>query len=132
LYLARVMMHVVINASPDYRGSTGNDGLYTDTLSELDAETGRPLKMFNHLGLRDGTVVLFTSDNGPWSNGDARQGATNAKHVGWTDGPKVAWGPFGPLRGDKGTTREGEDPRSRRRALARPRQPANRALPSRA
>lgn len=106
LYLAHTMMHVVIDASPEYRNRTGS-GLYADTLEELDAETGRLLETLDQLGLRENTVVLFTSDNGPWSNDDARQRAKNAKHVEWTEGPEVAWGRSGPLRGAKGTTWEG-------------------------
>jgi arylsulfatase A-like enzyme len=106
LYLAHTMMHVVIDASPRFRDRTGN-GLYADTLEELDAETGRLLAALDDLGLRDNTVVLFTSDNGPWSNDHARQHAKNAKYVAWTNGPEIPWGSAGPLRGAKGSTWEG-------------------------
>jgi len=106
LYLAHTMMHVVIDASPDYRDRTDN-GLYADTMEELDAEIGRLLKALDDLGLRENTVVLFTSDNGPWSNDQARQRAKNAKYVEWTKGPKIPWGSSGPLRGAKGSTWEG-------------------------
>jgi len=106
LYLAHTMMHVVIDASPRFRNRTGN-GLYADTLEELDAETGRLLNTLDELGLRDNTVVLFTSDNGPWSNDVNRQHTKNAKYVRWTDGPELAWGTSGPLRGAKGSNWEG-------------------------
>ena len=106
LYLAHTMMHVVIDASPEFRDQTG-EGLYADTLAELDAETGRLLATLDELGLRENTLVLFTSDNGPWSNDHKRQRAKNAKHVDWTKGPKLAWGHAGPLRGAKGSTWEG-------------------------
>lgn len=106
LYLAHTMMHVVIDASPEYRDRTG-EGLYADTLEELDAETGRLLMTLDELGLRDDTLVLFTSDNGPWSNDHAAQHAKNARHVAWTDGPEIPWGSSGPLRGAKGSTWEG-------------------------
>ena len=106
LYLAHTMMHVVIDASPPFRNRTGN-GLYADTLEELDAETGRLLTALDDLGLRENTVLLFTSDNGPWSNDHARQHAKNAKFVEWTEGPELAWGHSGPLRGAKGSTWEG-------------------------
>ncbi len=52
-------------------------------------------------------MVLFTSDNGPWSNDVKRQRAKNAKYVEWTKGPEIAWGASGPLRGAKGETWEG-------------------------
>ncbi len=106
LYLAHTMMHVVIDASPRFRNRTGN-GLYADTLEELDAETGRLLQALEELGLSDNTVVLFTSDNGPWSNDINRQHTKNAKYVRWTDGPELAWGSSGPLRGAKGSNWEG-------------------------
>ena len=106
LYLAHTMMHVVIDASPRFRDRTGN-GLYADTLEELDAETGRLLAALDDLGLRDNTVVLLTSDNGPWSNDQLQQHTKNAKYVSWTDGPEIPWGSSGPLRGAKGSTWEG-------------------------
>jgi arylsulfatase A-like enzyme len=106
LYLSHTMMHVVIDATPKFRDSTGN-GLYADTLEELDFETGRLLKALEDLGLKDNTLVLFTSDNGPWSNDIARQHAKNANYVKWTKGPELAWGHSGPLRGAKGATYEG-------------------------
>lgn len=106
LYVAHTMMHVVIDASPKYRNRTGN-GLYADTLEELDAEVGRLLKALDELELRDNTVVLFTSDNGPWSNDQKRQHAKNQRYVEWTKGPEIPWGDAGPLRGAKGSTWEG-------------------------
>lgn len=106
LYLAHTMMHVVIDASPEYRDRTGN-GIYADTLEELDAETGRLLSSLDTLGLRENTVVLFTSDNGPWSNDHKRQRTKNGKFVKWTKGPKTPWGAAGPLRGAKASTWEG-------------------------
>ena len=106
LYLAHTKMHVVIDASKEYRDRTGN-GIYADTLAELDAEIGRLLAAIDELGLRDDTLVLFTSDNGPWSNDHARQRNKNGKFVPWTKGPKTPWGSSGPLRGAKGTTWEG-------------------------
>ena len=106
LYLAHTMMHVVIDASPEYRDRTGN-GLYADTLEELDAQTGRLLNTLDELNLRDNTVVLLTSDNGPWSNDHERQREKNAKFVEWTKGPMIPWGSSGPLRGAKGSTWEG-------------------------
>jgi arylsulfatase A-like enzyme len=106
LYLAHTMMHVVIDASPEFRDKTGK-GLYADTLVELDHEIGRLLKKLDELGLADDTLVLFTSDNGPWSNDVKRQHAKNARYVEWTKGPELAWGRSGPLRGAKATTWEG-------------------------
>ena len=106
LYLAHTMMHVVIDATDEYRDRTGK-GIYADTLEELDAETGRLLAKLDELGLSEDTVVLFTSDNGPWSNDSADQHSKNAKYVEWTKGPEIPWGSSGPLRGAKASTWEG-------------------------
>lgn len=106
LYLAHTMMHVVIDASPEFRDRTGK-GIYADTLVELDHEIGRLLAKLEQLGLAENTVVLFTSDNGPWSNNHEFEAAKNAKYVEWTKGPKTPWGNSGPLRGAKGSTWEG-------------------------
>lgn len=106
LYLAHTMMHVVIDASPEFRDRTGK-GLYADTLEELDHEIGRLLAALEETGQAENTVVLFTSDNGPWSNDHQRQHAKNQKYVAWTEGPEIPWGSSGPLRGAKGSTWEG-------------------------
>jgi len=106
LYLAHTMMHVVIDASPEFRDRSGK-GLYADTLEELDHETGRLLDALDELGLSENTLVLFTSDNGPWSNDHRRQRAKNGNFVEWTEGPEIPWGDAGPLRGAKGTSWEG-------------------------
>jgi arylsulfatase A-like enzyme len=98
LYLAHSMMHVVIDASDDFKGTTVA-GLYGDALKELDYQTGRLLDSLDAFGLRDNTLVLFTSDNGPWSN---HKGAGYiSQHV-----TEYA-GNSGPLRGAKGSTYEG-------------------------
>tara|TARA_R110002049_G_scaffold4601_5_gene32238 strand:- start:331843 stop:334296 length:2454 start_codon:yes stop_codon:yes gene_type:complete len=98
LYLAHTMVHSVIDASEDFKGKSMG-GLYGDTIEELDFETGRLLDTIDQLNLRDNTLVIFTSDNGPWSN--AKEGLAK-KHNG-----QIAWGSSGPLREAKGSTYEG-------------------------
>lgn len=112
LYLCHTMMHTVVDASPEFRDQTGN-GLYADTLQELDHECGRLLKAIDHLGLREDTLVIFTSDNGPWSNDQERQHKkqegklANKVGVPWSKGPEIAWGDAGPLREGKASSYEG-------------------------
>lgn len=65
LYLAHAMPHVPIYVSEEFEGKSG-DGLYADVIKELDWSTGEILKQLNNLGLDENTVVVFTSDNGPW------------------------------------------------------------------
>jgi len=98
LYLAHTMVHSVIDASERFKGKSAG-GLYGDTIEELDYETGRLLDAIDEAGLRERTLVIFTSDNGPWSNA---QEALAKKHDG-----QVAWGSSGPLREAKGSTYEG-------------------------
>lgn len=98
LYLAHTMMHSVIDASPEFRG-TSMGGLYGDTMQELDYHSGRLLDAIDELGLRERTLVLFTTDNGAWNN---FRETLEKKHAG-----QIAWGSSGPLREGKGSTYEG-------------------------
>ena len=98
LYLAHTMVHSVIDASEEFKGKS-KGGLYADTVEELDYHTGRLLDTLDALGLRDNTLVIFTTDNGPWNN---MQEPLRKKHNG-----AVAWGSSGPLREGKGSTYEG-------------------------
>ena len=98
LYMAHTMVHSVIDASPEFKGKS-RGGLYGDTVEELDFHTGRLLDCIDQLGLRDNTLVIFTTDNGPWSN--AKESLAK-KHNG-----QIAWGWSGPLREAKGSTYEG-------------------------
>ena len=100
LYVAHTMMHTIIDASPDFRGKS-NGGLYGDVVEEFDAETGRLLDTVDELGLRDNTLVIYTTDNGPWN-----QPAYTNKKKGHPDGAKF-WGDAGPLRAGKGSCYEG-------------------------
>ena len=91
LYLPHTMPHRPHYASAEFRGKSAN-GLYGDTIEELDWSTGRILDTLRNLELDDKTLVLFTSDNG-----------SVPTHLG-------AYGYRGsnsPLRGMKGETWEG-------------------------
>ena len=66
LYLAHTMMHTIIDASPNFRGKS-EGGLYGDVVEEFDHETGRLLDTIKELGLKENTLVIYTSDNGPWN-----------------------------------------------------------------
>lgn len=98
LYLAHTMVHSVVGASADFRGKS-QGGLYGDAVEEMDFHAGRLIDTLDELGLRDNTVVIFTSDNGPWNN---FQETLGPRH-----GGEIAWGSSGPLREGKGSTYEG-------------------------
>ncbi|MCF8357919.1 MAG: sulfatase [Prolixibacteraceae bacterium] len=65
LYVAHNMPHVPIYASEDFLG-TSQRGLYGDVIQELDWSVGEIVKKLDELGLLENTLVIFSSDNGPW------------------------------------------------------------------
>jgi len=100
LYLAHTMMHTIIDASPKFKEKTG-DNLYRAVVEEFDYETGRLLDTLDRLGLRENTLVIFTTDNGPWNQ---------PKYYKYKKGhPKnsIFWGDAGPLRDGKASIYEG-------------------------
>ncbi len=99
LYLAHTMMHTIIDASDKFRGKSAG-GLYGDVVEEFDYETGRLLDTLDTLKLSENTLVIYTSDNGPWN-----QDKYTKKKKGH---PKdsIFWGEAGPLRNGKGSPYE--------------------------
>ena len=65
VYLAHAMPHVPLFVSEKYRNKTAQ-GLYGDVIAEIDWSVGQVLDAVNRTGLDDNTLVIFTSDNGPW------------------------------------------------------------------
>jgi arylsulfatase A len=65
LYLAHSMPHVPIYASPEFEG-TSNRGLYGDVIQEIDWSVGEVLKKLEEKGILENTLIVFSSDNGPW------------------------------------------------------------------
>ncbi len=100
LYVAHTMMHTIIDASPKFRGKSKGD-LYGDVVEEFDFHTGRLLDAVDELGLRDSTLVIYTTDNGPWN-----QPAYTDRKKGHPPG-SIFWGDAGPLREGKGSCYEG-------------------------
>lgn len=100
LYLAHTMMHTIIDASDRFRGKS-EGGLYGDVVEEFDYETGRLLDVLDELKLSENTLVIYTSDNGPWNQDKYTK---NKKGH-----PKdsIFWGESGPLRNGKGSPYEG-------------------------
>jgi arylsulfatase A len=69
LYLAHAMPHTPVHASDEFRGRSAG-GLYGDAVEELDWSVGQVLATLDELGLSGKTLVLFSSDNGPWWQGN--------------------------------------------------------------
>ncbi len=65
LYLAHSMPHTPLYVSPEFKGKS-EGGLYGDAVEEVDWSTGEILKKIKELGIEENTLVVFSSDNGPW------------------------------------------------------------------
>jgi uncharacterized sulfatase len=68
LYLAHIMPHEPVHASAEFRGRS-SAGLYGDAVEEIDWSVGQVLTALASHGLEEQTLVIFTSDNGPWWQG---------------------------------------------------------------
>ena len=66
LYLAQTMPHIPLYTSPEFKGKSER-GLYGDVIEELDWSMGQILKTLKDLQIDENTLVIFTSDNGPWN-----------------------------------------------------------------
>jgi len=87
-YLAHSMPHVPLAVSDKFKGKS-QQGLYGDVIMEIDWSVGEVLRTLAKHGLERDTLVIFTSDNGPW--------LSYGNHA----------GSAGPLREGKGTSWEG-------------------------
>jgi arylsulfatase A-like enzyme len=109
IYLAHSMPHVPLFASEDFAGSNPSCsevnanracGLYADVIEEIDFNVGRILDTLKALGLDSNTLVVYTSDNGPWlskgQNGGLADPLRGGKFDTWEGGhrePTVMWWP---------------------------------------
>jgi arylsulfatase A-like enzyme len=69
LLLSYTAVHEPLHASADFRGKSGA-GLYGDAVEELDWSVGEIRRSLAEHGLEERTFVVFTSDNGPWWQGN--------------------------------------------------------------
>ena len=88
LYLAHSLPHIPLYAGKEFRGKSRR-GIYGDVIEEIDAGVGKILSTLRELKIDEKTLVIFTSDNGPWLPFNTHGGST------------------GLLREGKGTTFEG-------------------------
>ena len=99
LYYASNFPHVPLHASSDFRGKSER-GLYGDVVQELDWSVGEILKALKELNLDKNTLVVFTSDNGPWLKKGEHGGSAGLLYEGkgsaYEGGmrvPMIAWWP---------------------------------------
>ncbi len=64
-YVTPAMPHIPLFASEQFRGKSAR-GLYGDCIEELDWNVGRLLDALDEAGISENTIIIYTSDNGPW------------------------------------------------------------------
>ena len=92
LYIPHSMPHVPIFCGEEFEGKSGI-GLYGDVLMELDASVGQIISTLDSNGLTENTIIVFTSDNGPWISYGNHAGVTpfrEAKGTSFEGGTRVA------------------------------------------
>ena len=99
LYLAHSMPHVPLFASESFEGKSKR-GIYGDVVEELDHSVGQILNSLKDQGLEKNTIVVFTSDNGPWLVMNTEGGSAGLLRSGkgstWEGGmrePTLFWSP---------------------------------------
>ena len=99
LYLPHTAVHVPLHPGAAFKGKSAN-GTYGDWVEEVDWSVGRVLDTLRELKLTERTLVLFTSDNGPWlmqgKNGGSAGPLRGGKATTWEGGvrePTIAWWP---------------------------------------
>ena len=99
LYLAHNLPHVPLFASEDFLG-TSKRGLYGDVVEEIDHGVGQIMQTLTDLGIAERTLVVFTSDNGPWLPYKEQGGSAgllrDGKGTTWEGGmrePTIFWWP---------------------------------------
>ena len=81
LYLPHPMPHVPIAVSNKFKGKSPQ-GLYGDLMMEIDWSVGEIVKALKQNNLEENTLVIFTSDNGPWLNFGNHAGSTGGLREG--------------------------------------------------
>jgi arylsulfatase A len=87
LYLPHTMPHTPLFVSERFEGQS-QAGLYGDVVETIDWSTGEILAALERLGLDENTLVIFTSDNGPWFEGSSGH-FRDRKGVAWEGGLRV-------------------------------------------
>ena len=92
LYLPHSMVHIPLGVSEKFRGKS-KQGMYGDVMMEVDWSIGEIMKALERNGIADNTLVIFTSDNGPWLNFGNHAGTTGGlregKGTSWEGGQRV-------------------------------------------
>ena len=87
LFMSHTAPHIPLAASPDFVG-TSRAGAYGDVVQELDWSVGQLLDAVQRNNLTDNTLIIFTSDNGPFPEGGTG-GLRGGKGTAWDGGYRV-------------------------------------------
>jgi arylsulfatase A-like enzyme len=92
LYVPHTMGHVPLGVSDKFRGKS-EQGMYGDVMMEIDWSVGEIEKALQANGIAENTVLIFTTDNGPWLNygnhGGSAGGLREGKTTSWEGGQRV-------------------------------------------
>ena len=92
LYVAHSMPHVPLGVSDKFKGKS-EQGMYGDVMMEIDWSVGEIMKALEENGMEKNTLIIFTSDNGPWLNYGNHAGSTGGLREGkgsmWEGGTRV-------------------------------------------
>jgi arylsulfatase A-like enzyme len=92
LYLAHSLVHVPLAVSDKFKGKS-KQGLFGDVVMEVDWSVGEVMQALKDNGLTKNTLVIFTSDNGPWLNfgnhAGSAGGLREGKGCSWEGGQRV-------------------------------------------
>ena len=92
LYVPHSMPHVPLFRSPEFEGKSKH-GVHGDVITELDWSVGQILAALDKAGVADNTLVIMTSDNGPWTSYGNHSGSTpfrESKGTGFDGGTRSA------------------------------------------
>lgn len=99
LYLPHPMVHVPLYVSDEFQGKSGA-GLFGDVVMEVDWSVGQIINAVREIGQEENTLVIFTSDNGPWLSYGHHAGSAKPLREGkgtmWEGGyrePTIMWWP---------------------------------------
>jgi arylsulfatase len=91
LYMPHTFPHIPLGASERFRGKS-SEGIYGDVVEEIDWSVGQVRQALKQNGLEQNTLVMFTSDNGPWYQGSPGKlrGRKNTTYEGGVREPFIA------------------------------------------
>ena len=87
LYMSHIAPHIPLAPSPEF-ANTSEAGAYGDVIQELDWSVGQLLDAVERRGIAENTIVIFSSDNGPFPEGSGG-GLRGGKATAWDGGYRV-------------------------------------------